>query len=46
MVRPACPFDTRTDRKEDERCTNYSEMRHKIAKIWNIKKVEVMPKVI
>ena len=25
MIDPACPFDTHIEKKEEEKCTNYSE---------------------
>ena len=37
----ACPFETRTEKKEDEKYTNYSEVKYGIAKICKMKKVEV-----
>ena len=46
LIDPACPFDTRIEKKEEEKCTNYSELKHEIAKIWKMRKVEVIPVVI
>ena len=33
-------------KKEEEKCTNYSELKYEIAKIWKTRKVEVIPVVI
>ena len=33
-------------RREEEKCTNYSELKYEIAKIWKMRKVEVIPVVI
>ena len=44
LIDPACPFDTRIERKE-EKCTAHSELKHEIAKIWKMRKVEVIPVV-
>ena len=33
LIDPTCPFDTRTEKKEEEKCTNYSELKYEIAKI-------------
>ena len=46
LIDPACPFDTRIEKKEEEKCTNYSELKYKIAKICKMKKVKVIPAVI
>ena len=35
-----------TDRSRMPKCTNYSELKHEIAKIWKLRKVEVIPVVI
>ena len=45
LIDPACPFDTRSGKKEEEKCTNYSELKYEIAKIWMVRKVEVIPVV-
>ena len=46
LIDPACPFDTRIEKKEEQKCTNYSELKYEIAKIWKMRKVEVIPVVI
>ena len=46
LIDPAWPFDTRIEKKEEEKCTNYSDMKYEIAKIWKMKGVEVIPVVI
>ena len=33
-------------KKEEKKCTNYSELKYEIAKIWKTRKVEVIPVVI
>ena len=33
LTGPACPFDTRIEKKEEAKCTNYSEQRYEIVKI-------------
>ena len=33
LIDPACPFDTRIESKEEEKCTNYSELKYETAKI-------------
>ena len=44
--RPSCPFDTRIEKKEEERCNNYCELKYEIARMWRMKDVEVIPVVI
>ena len=46
LIDPACPFDTRIEKKEEEKCTNYSEVKYEIAKMWKMKKTEVNSVVI
>ena len=45
LIDPACPFDTHIEKKEEEKCTNYSELKYEIAKILKMRKVEVIPVV-
>ena len=33
LIDPACPFDTRIEKKEEEKCTNYSELKYEITTI-------------
>ena len=33
LIDLACQFDTRIEKKEEEKCTNYSELKYEIAKI-------------
>ena len=40
------PIDTGIEKKEEEKCTNYSELKFEIAKIWKTRKVQVIPVVI
>ena len=46
LIDPSCPFDTRIEKKEEEKCTNYSDLKYEIARIWKMKKVDVIPVVI
>ena len=46
LIDPACSFDTRIEKKEEGKCKNYSELKYKIAKIWKMIKIEVIPVVI
>ena len=46
MIDPACSFDTHIGKKEEKKCTNHSELKYKIAKIWKMRKVKVIPVVI
>ena len=43
--RPSCSFDTRIEKKEEERCNNYCELKYEIARMWRMKDVEVIPVV-
>ena len=43
---PACPFDTHIERKKEEKCTNYNELKYEIGKIKKMRKAEVIPVVI
>ena len=40
------PIDTGIEKKEEVKCTNYSELKFEIAKIWKTRKAEVIPVVI
>ena len=42
QIDPACPFDTCIERNEEEKCTDYSELKYEIAEIWKVRKVEVI----
>ena len=46
LIDPAYPFDTRIEKKEEEKCTNCSELKYEIAEIWKMRKVEDIPVVI
>ena len=46
LIGPACPFGTCTEKKEEQKCTNYSELKYEIAKIWKMRKVEIITVVI
>ena len=37
---------TRIEKKVEEKCTNYSDLKYEIARIWKMKKVDVIPVVI
>ena len=45
-IDPACPLDTRIEKNEEEKCTNYSKLNYETAKIWKMRKAEVTPVVI
>ena len=42
QIDSACPFDTCIERSEEEKCTDYSELKYEIAEIWKVIKVEVI----
>ena len=46
LIDAACSFDTRIEKKEEGKCANYSELKYEIAKIWKMRKIEVIPVVI
>ena len=46
LIDPTYPFDTRTEKKYQENWTNYSARKYEIAKIWKMRKVEVISIVI
>ena len=46
LIYPARPFDTRIETNEEEKCTNYSELKYEIAKIWKIRQIEVISVLI
>ena len=46
IIDPSCPFDTRIEGKEEEKCDNYCDLKYEIARIWKMKEVEVIPVVI
>ena len=39
MIDHALPFDARVEKKEEEKCTNYSELKYEITKICKMRKV-------
>ena len=45
MTDTACPFDTRIERKEEEKCINYRELEYEMARIWKMRKIAI-PAVI
>ena len=42
LIDPAYPLDTSIEKKEEIKCTNHSELMYEIAKIWKMRKVEVI----
>ena len=46
LIDPACPFDTRIEKKEEGKCSNYCDLKYEIARLWRMKDVEVIPVVI
>ena len=43
MIDPTCPFDTSIEKKEEEKCTSYRELKYEVAKSGKMKKVEIIP---
>ena len=37
LIDPACPFDTRIEKKEEEKCSNYCDLKYEIARMWRMK---------
>ena len=46
LIDLACPFGTRIKKKEEEKCSNYCDLKYEIARMWRMKDVEVIPVVI
>ena len=46
LINPACPFDTRIEKKEEEKCSNYCDLKYEITRMWRMKDVEVIPVLI
>ena len=46
LIDPSSPFYTRIEKKEEEICRNYNELKYEIARIWKMKKVDIIPIVI
>ena len=46
LIDLACPFDTRIEKKVEEKCTNYIELKYEISRTSKMRKVEVIPVVI
>ena len=46
LIDRACSFDTRIEKKEEEKFTRHSELKYKIAKIWKMRKVEAIAVII
>ena len=46
LIDLACPFDTRIEKKEEEKCSNYCDLNYEIARMWRMKDVEVISVVI
>ena len=44
LIDPAYPFDTRIEKKEEEKCSNYCDLKYEIARMWRMK--EIIPVVI
>lgn len=38
LIDPSCPFDTRVEEKEEEKCTNDIELEYELNRKWKIKK--------
>ena len=41
LIDLACPFNTRIEKKEEEKCTNYSQLKYESAKIWKMRREEL-----
>lgn len=37
LIDPSCPFDTRVEEKEEEKCTNDIELEYELKMKWKIK---------
>ena len=46
IIDPSCPFDSRIVVKEEEKLSNYDELKYELARIWSMKKVTIVPIVI
>ena len=46
LIDPAYSFGTRIEKKKEEKCNNYCDLKCEIARMWRIKDVEVIPVVI
>ena len=46
IIDPSCSFDSRILVKEEEKLSNYDELKYELAKIWSMKKVTIVPIVI
>ena len=46
LIDPAFPFDTRIEKKQEEKCNNYGDLKYEIARMWRMKDIEVIPVVI
>ena len=33
LIDPSCPFDARIEKKEEEECSNYNDLKYEIARI-------------
>ena len=42
----SCVFDPPIEWEKEEKCTNYSELKYEIVRIWKMRKVKVIPVVI
>ena len=46
IIDPSCPFDSRIVVKEEEKLSNYDELKYELARIWSMKMVTIVPIVI
>ena len=46
IIDPLCPVDSRIVVKEEEKLSNYDELKYELARIWSMKKVTIVPIVI
>ena len=41
LIDIACPFDTRLDRKENEKIEVYQDLKREIKRMWNVKRLQL-----
>ena len=46
MIDIACPFNTRVLEKENEKITNYQDLKWELKRVWNCQEIVVIPIVI
>ena len=46
MIEVTCPFDSRVAEREIEKIERYQDLKYEIIRLWNCKKVKIIPVVI